>query len=296
MPDSLPPPAPWGIPPYDERDLDALLSGEATETPVMLRSLADALTALKGPPTPAELHGEATIMAEFRALAEFGAFGPASAPGPAPATEPALDGIGARPGGRAETLELPALRPDSRRRRTARHRVRRPARRRSGAFFAVAAAAAIVGAIALAGNLPGPFQNLAHHLAADTHVSSSSARPTSPNLQDRSASSVPTVSPRMTVRPSPSPSPSVAGSPNGSELCRTFFSHFTRPVTGQQWWKWPAYSQLSTEADGSGHIIGFCRPYLKDVFPHGVPTQFPGFFGTGQYGQGGSGSAAHQPA
>jgi hypothetical protein len=264
MPDNLLPPASWGIPPFDERDLDALLSGEATEIPAALRSLADALTALNGPPTLTELRGEATIMSEFRALAEFGASARAR-------------------GGVAETLELPALRTDSRRRRTARHRVRRPAgHRRFGAFLVAAAAAGIVVAIAFTGNLPGRI-----HLLADTpRAASSTARPTSPNLQDRSASSVPTAQHQKTARPSPSPSPSVAASPKGSELCRTFLSYYKGQVAGQHWWNWPGYRQLSTEAGGTDRISVFCQPYLKDAFPHGMPTQFPGSSGPGQPGSG----------
>jgi hypothetical protein len=265
MPDSLPPPSPWGIPSYDDRDLDALLSGEATEIPVALRPLADALAALNGPPAPAELRGEAVIMAEFRALAEFGA----------------------QPGRRSETLELPALRPGSRPRRTARHRMRRPASRRFGPFLAIAAAAAaIVGAVAFTGNLPGPI-----HLSAATPRAASSAavRPTSPNLQVTSASSVPAAPPRS-VQPSPSPSSSASASQHASMLCRTFLSYFKDQVAGQHWWNWPDYRQLSTEAGGTDRIFVFCQPYLKDAFPDGVPTQFPGSSGPDQPGQQGSGN------
>src|SRR5215469_1821349 len=70
MPDSPLPPW-WGPAPFDERDLDAVLSGEAIDIPVALRPVADALAALQAAPMPAELRGQATIMAEFRALAEF---------------------------------------------------------------------------------------------------------------------------------------------------------------------------------------------------------------------------------
>src|SRR5215472_7821006 len=60
---------------FDERDLDAVLSGEPTDIPVVLRPVADVLAALQAAPTPAELGGQAVIMAEFRALAEFRAAG-----------------------------------------------------------------------------------------------------------------------------------------------------------------------------------------------------------------------------
>ena len=212
-----------------------------------LRPLADTLAALKGPPTLGELRGEASIRAEFRALAEFGALRP------------------------ADTLEMPALQPDPLPRRTTRHRVRRPANRRFGAFLATAAAAAVVGTAAFTGNLPGPIKGLVPRAASSTAV-----RPTSPNVQDRSASSVPVVPHReKSVRPSPSPSPSG----NASNLCRTFFSYYGHPVGGRQWGNSPIYSQLSAEAGGSVHIRAFCQPYLKGMFPHGVPTQFPGSSG-----------------
>jgi hypothetical protein len=267
MRDSLPSP-PWGIPSYDERDLDALLSGEVTDIPVALRPLADALTALKGPPTPAELRGGATIRAEFLAQTEFGPFGPAQ------------QGALAAPGRRAETLKLSALQPGSRPRRAARHRVRRPANRRFGVFLAAAAVAAIAGAAAFTGNLPGP-----HLLPASSRAASSAVRPTSPALQGRSASPLPTA-PQKGERSSPSSSPSAGASPNGSALCRTFFWSFEHPVNGQQWRKSRAYGQLSVEAGGPGHILSFCQPYIKVMFPHGMPVQFPGSSTSGQQGSG----------
>lgn len=283
MPDSLPPPS-WGIPPYDEWDLDVLLSGEVTDIPVALRPLADALTALKGPPTLAELRGEATIMADFRAQAKS-----------------SVPSRSAHPRERAETLELLALQSGSRPRRGARHRVRRPANRRFGAFLMAAAAAVIVGAAAFTGNLPGP-----HLLSTSSRAASSATRPTSPNLQDRSASSVP-AGPQQGKRSSPSPSPSAGVSTNGGALCRTFFSSFEHAANGQQWWKLPDYGQLSAEAGGPSHILGFCKPYLKTIFPHGLPKDLPGSLGTSQSGQGNQGvsssgqdsnggSSVHYPA
>jgi hypothetical protein len=268
MPNSLPPPS-WGIPSYDERDLDALLSGEVADIPVALRPLADALTALKGPPTLAELRGEATIRAEFRAQAEFGRFGSAHQGGPV------------RQGRRAKTLELPTLQPGPRPRRAARHRVRRPANRRFGVFLAAAAVAVIAGAAAFTGNLPGP-----HLSSTSSRAASSAARPTSPNLQDRSASSLPAVSQKKGERSSPSPNPSAGASPNGSKLCRNFFWSFEHPVNGQQWWKLPDYGRLSAEAGGPSRILSFCQPYIKVTFPHGMPVQFSGSSASGQQGSG----------
>ncbi|MGB6618721.1 MAG: hypothetical protein WBE95_31940, partial [Trebonia sp.] len=67
MPDSLLPPG-WGFAPFDERDLDAVLSGKTADVPVALRPVADVLASLRAGPVPAELYGEANAMAEFRAL------------------------------------------------------------------------------------------------------------------------------------------------------------------------------------------------------------------------------------
>ncbi|MFY9777187.1 MAG: hypothetical protein WAK28_21675, partial [Trebonia sp.] len=77
MPDSLLPPG-WGFAPFDERDLDAVLSGKTADVPVALRPVADALASLRAGPVPAELYGEANAMAEFRALG----LGQAGRPGP----------------------------------------------------------------------------------------------------------------------------------------------------------------------------------------------------------------------
>ena len=55
MPDSFPPPT-WG-PPFDERNLYALLSGRLADPPSALRQVADALTALRAAPAAAELTG-----------------------------------------------------------------------------------------------------------------------------------------------------------------------------------------------------------------------------------------------
>ncbi|MFZ0756547.1 MAG: hypothetical protein WAN00_22505, partial [Trebonia sp.] len=77
MPDSLLPPG-WGFAPFDERDLDAVLSGKTADVPVALRPVADVLASLRAGPVPAELYGEANAMAEFRALG----LGQAGRPGP----------------------------------------------------------------------------------------------------------------------------------------------------------------------------------------------------------------------
>ncbi|MFY9867691.1 MAG: hypothetical protein WAK58_28120, partial [Trebonia sp.] len=102
MPDSLLPPG-WGFAPFDERDLDAVLSGKTADVPVALRPVADVLASLRAGPVPAELYGEANAMAEFRALG----LGQAGRPGSTMLLEALPAGSRARSG-----------------RRPARHRVR----------------------------------------------------------------------------------------------------------------------------------------------------------------------------
>ena len=65
MPDSQQPPF-WG-PAYHERDLEALLSGEAANTPPALRPVESTLAALRAAPTGRELSDEAEARAAFRA-------------------------------------------------------------------------------------------------------------------------------------------------------------------------------------------------------------------------------------
>ena len=147
MPDSLLPPG-WGFAPFDERDLDAVLSGKTADVPVALRPVADVLASLRAGPVPAELYGEANAMAEFRALG----LGQAGRPAPTMLLEALPAGSRARSG-----------------RRPARHRVR-PARRhplrrailRPAVLSAVAAAAVIVVAVLVTGNFVGPFRDIAH--------------------------------------------------------------------------------------------------------------------------------------
>jgi hypothetical protein len=268
MPDSLPPN--WGPAPYDERDLDAVLSGATADIPVTLRPVADTLAALRAAAAPAELSGQATIMAEFRALG----LGEA-----ARAADPAM------------TPQLPADRP---RRRTARHRGRRGRRRaasrvslRARALMGAAAAAAIVVAVAFTGNLPGPIQHLPHF----AHPASNA----SPGLQVQSAateSARPKPSHHATASPVPvsssSPSPSSPSpSSDRGRLCRALSGDSNHQGAADWRAEVSLLQELSKLAGGSDHVSGYCSPYVGDLFPHGFP-------GTSGYNRGTSaGDGAH---
>jgi hypothetical protein len=267
MPDSFPP-LTWG-PPFDERDLDALLSGHMADTPLALRQVADALTALRAAPTPAERSGEAAARAEFRALAELRA-----------------DDVG-RADEPAYTLIMSAMAPARPSRRPARHRAalrarrdlarpprRRRLSRRGGALVAAAGVALIVAIIALTGSLPGPIHPLGHPLAAGKTSASSSAG--SASEQARSAAREPTHKPAPSHPASVTPSASSTPPPQSEakSLCREFFGYFRLPVQPREW---PAEKALLAKIYKlAGKPFPFdvniyCAHYVQDMFPQGVP-------------------------
>jgi hypothetical protein len=272
MPDSYPPFS-WGPPPFEERDLDALLSGETADTPFALRQVADALAALRAAPAQAELTGEAIIMAEFSAVAEFRAQG--------------LSEQAARAGGEAHTLELPATPAVSgsgtARRRGARHRGRRGARRplsprslngrplsrRAGVVVAGAVAAVIVATAAVAANLHGPLHPQARPSAVSSSASQPGAQGGSQSVAAKSASTVPAShSPSShDVGPAEShPRPD----PQAKKLCETYFGYFKHPEPKSRWaTDFALFDKLSKLAGGPFKVLPYCAPYIKDIFPHG---------------------------
>jgi hypothetical protein len=246
MPDSLLPPG-WGPPPFDDRDLDAVLAGETADIPLALRPVADLLGTLHAPPTLAEFRGEATAMAEFRVL-----------------------GLGqaARPAGLAPTLQLQALPAGPPRRRpAARHRIRRRAPGRvsrvAGTLTAVAAVAALVAAVAFTGNLPGPIQRLAGRTAAPS-AAHSPGNSASPKAETRSAAVEPTSYPAVT------PSASTA-QPEPSTTCRTYFGYLKRPGPPSSWRAEMSVWQWLTKLAGSQNplkVYSYCASYVTSPFPH----------------------------
>jgi hypothetical protein len=250
MPDSFLPPS-GGPGSFDEWDLDAVLSGETADIPLALGPVADTLAALRGAPMPAELSGEAAIMAEFRAAT-------------------------GRP---AQTLILPAG-PDGRpARRGARHRARRrgvpSVSRRAGALMGVAAAV-LIGVVVVSGNLPGPIARITHigHTSSASPSATHGGNPLGTGATPTKSATpadpdpTPTYS-QVVTSPTPSPSP--------SKLCQEFYSYFTHPESS----RWPAalwslYYQLSKLAD-SPDVSHYCRPYVRETFhfegPEGSQNQ-----------------------
>jgi hypothetical protein len=286
MPDSLPPPG-WGLAPFDERDLDAVLSGKTADVPVALRPVADALAALRAGPVPAELHGEADAMAEFRALG----LGQAGRPAPTMLLEALPDGSRARPG-----------------RRSARHRVR-PARRHSlrratlrpAVLSAVAAAAVIVLAVLVTGNFAGPLRAIAHMASPSAGASLSRG-----STGHSAAQGVETASAGLETTAAPSATQSTASAQTVlSNTCRAYYSYYKHPE-GLSYWAtqlslWDQLTKL-VGTDNWFKVYQHCAPYVKDLFPRapvadqGQARQAPVYSGQGNKDNGGLGQQGGAPA
>jgi len=256
MPDSQVPPI-WG-PAYDERDLDALLSGETGSTPEALQPVEGTLAALRGAATRRELADEAVARAAFRA------FVPVS-----PTTGPLPWAAGAEPAAvTSHTLVLPPA--DHRQQPAARHRHRRrtakSARKPSLALTGAAAAALIVVATAVTGALTGSIGELTS-FGRQPASSSASARatggaPGSQGVLETGAARDRIPSPKPTVSAPPAPRPT----PDARSLCREYFEYFGRPGQDARAAWITLNRQLSTLAGGPGKIVGYCLHILGVPF------------------------------
>ncbi len=256
MPDSLPPSG-WGPAPFDERDLDAVLAGKTADLPDALRPVADALATLRAGPVAAELYGEANVMAEFRALG----LGQAGRPAATMLLEALPAGSRARPG-----------------RRPARHRVR-PARRhllrravlQPAVLSAAAAAAVIVVAVLVTGNLAGPFRAIAHMASPSAGASfpkSSTGHPAAPREETKSAGRETTAAPSV-VQPTASAQSVLSGS------CRAYYAYFEHPEGLSSWATEASLWEQLIKLVGTRNwfkVYQDCAPYVKDVFPGGIPA------------------------
>jgi hypothetical protein len=265
MPDSQVPPI-WG-PAYDERDLDALLSGETGSTPPALQPVEGALAALRGAATRRELADEAVARAAFRA------FVPVS-----PTTGPLLWAAEAEPAAvTSHTLVLPPA--DHRQQPAARHRHRRrrrtakSARKPSIAVTGAAVAALIVVATAVTGALTGSISELTS-FGRQPASGSASARTTgqSPGSErvlvtGAARDRIPTPKPTVSVPPAPRPTPDPAS------LCRQYIGDFEHPGQHAGAALIALYGQLSKLAGGSRNVPAYCLhalgypPTGKDGFP-----------------------------
>jgi hypothetical protein len=257
MPDSQLPPI-WG-PAYDERDLDALLSGETGSTPPALQPVEGTLAALRFAATRRELADEAVARAAFRA---FVPVSPTTGPLPwAAEAEPAAV--------TSHTLVLPPA--DHRQQPAARHRHRRrtakSARKPSIAVTGAAAAALIVVATAVTGALTGSIGELTS-FGRQPASESASARATgqSPGSErvlvtGAARDRIPAPKPTVSVPPAPRPTPDPAS------LCRQYVGDFEHPgqVAGAAFSA--LYEQLSKLAGGSLKVPGYCFHALGYPLP-----------------------------
>jgi hypothetical protein len=229
-----------GLAALDERDLDAVLSGETAGTPAVLRPVADTLQALRNGPTRRELSGEAAIMAEFRAPSLSGAW---------------------RPADPAHSLELPVVLTDRSRRRAPRYRGRRTVplvNRRAGTLMGVAAAVLIAVAVVFGHSLIGSIQYIAHlgpvtPAASSPHPGGSDSAPPGP---------------LTTGTPSPAVHSTVPSASEPGELCRAYYIQLWSGASSAT--EVSRFQKLSKLAGGPSRIPGYCTPYL------GYPVLLPG--------------------
>jgi hypothetical protein len=275
MPDSQAPP-PWG-PAYDERDLDALLSGQTGTAPLALQPVAGTLAALRAAATQRELSGEARARAAFRALAPG-----TSAPPPLSwATGAEHAAVTSHP------LVLPPA--GDRPPRAARHRHRRPrpaaegARRPGIAVTTAAAAALIVVAAAVTGALTGSIGDLTSFgrqpASATASARAASQSPGSQGLLATGAARDRPPTPKATAS-APAPTPRPTSGPGA--LCREYAGYFGRPLTkGQQKAAMALYGQLSKLAGSpdAAKVYEYCLRFLDNPLdgrspwgPDGAPA------------------------
>jgi hypothetical protein len=259
MPDSQLPPL-WG-PAYDERDLDAVLSGDMASTTVALQPVVSTLAALCAGATGRELSDEAAARAAFRA------FGTAPPPPPPPAISPWA--AAEHPAVPARTL---VLTPADDRRQPAgrrRHRHRRPAPggvRKRGIAVTLAASAALIGVAVAVTYVLGGVGSITSSFGRQPASASGPARsarpsPGSQGLLASGATSERTASPRTTAPATAAPRPtSDAGS-----MCRQYFEYFQHPTPG---------------SGSLFRIHGYCRRVP------GNPPAGQGPWPTGTYGGG----------
>jgi hypothetical protein len=292
MPDSQVPPL-WG-PAYDERDLDALLSGQPGSTPAALQPVESTLAALRVGATGRELSDEAMARAAFRA------FTPPPPPPPAPLPWTAA---AEHPGVTAHTLVLPPAGREPR--RPTRHRHRRPAakgaRRPGIALAGTATAALIVVAVVVTSALTGSIGDLTSFgrqpASASATARATGQSPGSQGLLATGAARDRPPSPKPTAVASPTPQPT----PSPASLCREYYAYLGHPTPGGGE-AWATLGEQLSKLAGSPFKVGaYCLRYLvnpigpKGVWPPpGTNTGGNGAGGAQNTGTGGVASAGNQ--
>lgn len=248
-----------------------LLNGHLLLVPAEFRPLADTVTALCGPPSAAELRGEAQARAAFRALRS----GAPDDPGVSSHTLP---------------LELRAANGSSRGRRgaRARHRsaesTRPPSRRGAGGRLGLVSgvAAVVIAAVAGFAYAGGVFS--AHVKTVNVASSPSSVRPSDSASGSAGvaagfgASQAPRDSPRPTAAAGAGNAP--ASTPEA--LCEAWLKNPWRPDAKN--WDEEDFKKLSALAQGPQMVLYYCWTTVPQSFWATVPgLRFPQRYSDGHW-------------
>lgn len=274
MSDSFPP-EDEGPDPYEGQDLDGLLSGAGCPSfPEALRPVLPALDALRAPPTPGELRGEAAARAYFRKVT------------PAREARTVLLPT-AMTGGRAEAVRRP-------------HSHRRPPKRgpwRSKVVAGTAAAVVVIAGAAAAADTLASTDG--HPATVQSHqATSATVSATSTGVNEVQGKGTPTP-----VKPAPTTKTSRGSGddPSPSELCDEYVAFLTHPERYSPAAARELFKRLSSLTDGRDDIEYYCRSQARPwAMPQG-PGEFEGMpeypFSDGWPGQqGDQGSQRSQDA
>ena len=264
----------WGSGPYGDPDpdaalpeavADALLDGKLALVPADYRPLTDAMAALCGPPSAAELSGEARARAAYRTLGS---------------------GMLDEPGVRSHTLPLdltPAARPH--RAGRARHRssgpTRPPGRRvmggRLGLVSGVAAAViAVTGGFAYA---TGAFHG---HLASRNSAQPSST--VSPSVAIGDGAGLKTASTPMPLHTTTAPATATGSPPTDTPraLCEAWLKNPWQPNAKD--WDEEDFDKLSALAHCPQWVLWYCAKILPGYQWGAKPdVHYPARYSTGRW-------------
>lgn len=274
MSDSFPP-EDEGPDPYEGQDLDGLLSGaDCPSFPEALRPVLPALDALRAPPTPGELYGEAAARAFFRKVTPAGEARTVLLPT-------------ATAGGRAELPRRP-------------HSHRRPPKRgpwRSKVVAGTAAAVVVIAGAAAAADTLASADG--HPATVHSHqASSATASATDTGVNEVQGRGTPTP---VKSAPATKASQGSGDGPSPKELCDEYVAFLTHPEQYSRAAALELFKRLSSLTDGRGDIEYYCRSQAQPwAMPRG-PGEFDGMpeypFSDGWPGQpGNQGSQRSQGA
>jgi hypothetical protein len=304
-------PSSWGPLPYDERDLEAILSGKTDGIAIGLLPVARSLAPLLAAPAQAELAGEDAARAAYRAFLVSG-HGKHAAP---PAQPLASGALASGPLAAGQLAAGTRHRHRGRRRLGSGSGLRLAPGTKPGlasgprlgkGLLGAAAAVVVVAGVAAAlvsGALSGPGASPGNPTAvAASRLTNGGGGVSSQRVEGGGAT---TPSPGFTATdsagasawPDGTPTAMGGGAASASAICRAYFAFSTphasksaRAAHRRQ------FLELSGLAGGPGKILGYCQPYIGASFldqqPAGGQSSGSGANGSGTdsgSGKGGSG-------